>query len=125
MINPFLTSKEPFSVNFTYPADTGRVVDRVLCVQQSPVSCILCPVFFLPRPAPAELFSNTGLNQVNQFAQVTKSIKNNKEMQNKPNLRNDQMNITSVPTETYGELPLRRHPQIKPNSNPIQSHFLC
>ena len=29
--HPFLASKKPFSVNFTYPADTGRVVDGLLC----------------------------------------------------------------------------------------------
>jgi hypothetical protein len=68
-------------------------------------------------PAPLfseELFSDTRLNQVNQFVQFTKSIKMEQDMQNKPNLRNAQINISSVPTETYGELSLRRHPQNKP-----------
>jgi hypothetical protein len=136
MINPFLTFKKPFSVNFTYPADTGRVVDRVLCVQQSPVSCILCSVFFLPRPAPAALFSNTSLNQVNQFAQFAQSTKNNLIMQNKPNLcpfyplnadsYKKQTQSNPIQTQNKAIFTPKNRPQSqnKPNSNPIQTQNL-
>jgi len=63
----------------------------------------------------AELFSDTRLGQVNQAAQFTKSIKMKCFMQNKPNLRIAQMNTTSFLTNSYENIPLRSHPQNKPN----------
>jgi len=61
---------------------------------------------------------------------LKRSIKMNMNMQNKPNLRNDQMNTNSVPTRDYrNEMPRGRGQNkantkpIKPNSNPKQSHF--
>jgi len=67
----------------------------------------------------AELFSDTRLSQANQFAQFAKSIKNNLIMQNKPNFRNAQINVTSALTKDYRNEPPRRHPQNKANSKPI------
>ena len=40
-------------------------------------------------------------------------------MQNKPNLPNAQMNITSIVTRDYKENQPSSHPKNKPNSNPI------
>ena len=42
-------------------------------------------------------------------------------MQNKPNLPDAQMNISSVLTEYYENIPLHRRRQNKANSKPIQS----
>jgi hypothetical protein len=44
-------------------------------------------------------------------------------MQNKPNFQNTQMNVSPVPTETYRELPPRRHPQNKPNQTQYKAIF--
>ncbi len=63
------------------------------------------------------LSTRHSLNQANQFAQFAKSIKMNLIMQNKPNLRNDQINANSYPTRPYKNLPLHRHGK----TNPIQS----
>jgi hypothetical protein len=69
-----------------------------------------------------ELFSNTTLNQVNQFAQATKSTILNLIMQNKPNLRNDQMNITPYSARRYGNLPLHGGGQNKPNQTQFKAN---
>ncbi len=69
-----------------------------------------------------ELFSDTRLNlfnQVNQFVQFTKSIKNNLIMQNKPNLTAPQMNISSVLTKHYENKPRLPAPPKQTQSNPI------
>jgi len=101
--NPFLTSKKPFSVNFASPADTGRVVDGKVLRQSvlyepnlprtpslteftsvlSVTSVAKLPKLTLLSVFSEELFSDTSLSQVTQ---VTKSIKKNLFMQNKPNL---------------------------------------
>ncbi len=44
-------------------------------------------------------------------------------MQNKPNLPNDQTNVTSFITKDYENKSLRRPSQNKPNSNPIKPNL--
>ena len=45
-------------------------------------------------------------------------------MQNKPNLRNDKMNVTSVLTMHYEDFRLCRRPKNKPNQTQFQTCFL-
>ena len=52
-----------------------------------------------------------------------KSIKNNKEMQNKPNLRTTQMNLNFYPTTPYENKPLCSYPQNKPNQTQFKANF--
>jgi len=40
-------------------------------------------------------------------------------MQNEPNFKNPQINVTPFPTSNYGKLHRRRQPKNEPNSNPI------
>jgi hypothetical protein len=44
-------------------------------------------------------------------------------MQNKPNLLDAQMNVSSVLTKDYENIPLRRRGQNKPNTNPIKPNL--
>ncbi len=44
-------------------------------------------------------------------------------MQNKPNFRNDKMNVTTFITRDYENICLRRPPKNKPNSNPIKANL--
>jgi len=81
----------------------------------------------------AELFSNTSLNQTNQFAQFTKSIKKNLIMQNKPNLcvfwavsgdcEEKQTQTNPIQTQNKANFDPSAAPQTqnKPNSNPIST----
>jgi len=79
-----------------------------------------------------ELFSNTSLNQVSQVNQVTKSIKKNLIMQNKPNLcvfwavsgdceeKQTQTNPIQTQNKANSDLSATPQTQNKPNSNPIK-----
>jgi len=44
-------------------------------------------------------------------------------MQNKPNLRNGKMSVTSVMTNRYDKIQLFSSGKNKPNTNPIQSQY--
>ena len=44
-------------------------------------------------------------------------------LQNKPNLLDAQMNVSSILTKDYENVPLRRRGENKPNSNPIKLNF--
>jgi len=79
-----------------------------------------------------QLFSDTRLNQV---AQVTKSIKNNLIMQNKPNLcgfqavsgdyeeKQTQTNPIQTQNKPNSSLSATPQSQNKPNSNPIKANY--
>ena len=69
------------------------------------------------------LSTRHSLNQVNQFVQFTKSIKMNLIMQNKPNLRNDQINANSYPTRPYKNLPLHGRGKNKPKQTQFKAIF--
>jgi len=81
----------------------------------------------------AELFSDTSLNQANQFAQVTKSIKMNVIMQNKPNLcvfwavsgdceeKQTQTNPIQTQNKANFDPSAPYQSQNKPNSKPISN----
>jgi len=43
-------------------------------------------------------------------------------MQNKPNFRKAEMNVSSILTKDYENVPLRRRRENKPNSNPIKAN---
>ncbi len=57
MINPFLPSKKPISVNFTYPADSGRVLDVLLCAL---FLIKLWAISFSQLQKPSRLFGTRG-----------------------------------------------------------------
>jgi hypothetical protein len=79
-----------------------------------------------------ELFSGTRLDQVNQFAQFTKSIKNNLIMQNKPNLcrfqavnrdcTKKQTQTNPIQTQNKAIFTPKNRPQTQ--TNPIQTQNL-
>jgi len=88
-----------------------------------------------PERSRRDLFSNTRLNQVSQFAQFAFSIVLDVIMQNKPNLcvfqavsgdcEEKQTQTNPIQTQNKANFDLSAAPQTqnKPNSNPKQSQF--